>query len=618
MSESTKRRHQARDSPESPRKRRRDRNHQPDPGFERDDVTSSAGSPFLVSTKKGPGRPRAARAGLLERDALKATRDYLENERPPVRDEDLDDIIGPLAPPRSNSWTQQDEAKMMIVWDASPEKAAYASITGHGGVVTALWKVCLRLFRCPPIDIISPLHNLRYQPLIGPYQPGTWSREFCNLLTPLLTHSIWQGSPERLAMALQYSVVCRTDDRRPWSPQPLCPALINLRDSMDKADGSELSRSVHHMHKEARSLAIRNDDEPSQMSNLLVRIHKTVKNSTYERIPERETSYQGFWVYALNNHDLRAVKTAIDKELSPTIDEAYELFKAEKGVGLDLPKASQLREFHERAGRRHLRLMAIKQRDRGADVEPEATGLGVDAELELDQPEPEDQNVSARGLNDEFESVSGCEEDPIVIPGDEYSDATSVSVATRVARHRPRSPTRPPVPEDSSAMPDTPTARVPDDMQGIVETICGFIDRRFDQIERRLDQLRADLTASMEAQTEVLEGMTDEMATMASGIRGMYEQSRALNDQNEASNSTPTQADVQRHNLCPEVSQGADHEAARNRTFDPMPKVQRVERRDRDPAQFGDRHPRSPAILQDGKLRLNNVPPGWMPRKRDP
>lgn len=209
-------------------------------------------------------------------------------------------------------------------------------------------------------------------------------------------------------------------------------------------------------------------------------------------------------------------------------------------------------------------------------------------------------------------------EDPIVIPGDEYSDATSVSVATRVARHRPRSPTRPPVPKDASAMPDTPTARVSDDLQGIVETICGFIDRRFDQLERRLDQLRADLTASMEAQTEVLEGMTDEMATMASGIRGMYEQSRALNDRNEASNSTPTQADVQRHSLCPEVSQGADHEAARNRTFNPMPNAQRVERRGRDPAQFGDRHPRSPATLQDGKLRLNNVPPGWMPRKRDP
>lgn len=90
-------------------------------------------------------------------------------------------------------------------------------------------------------------------------------------------------------------------------------------------------------------------------------------------------------------------------------------------------------------------------------------------------------------------------EDPIVIPGDEYSDTTSVSIAICVARYRPRNLTRPPVLRDALAMLDIPTARVSDDLQGIVEIICGFIDRRFDQLERRLDQLRADLTASMEA-----------------------------------------------------------------------------------------------------------------------
>ncbi|RMJ01900.1 hypothetical protein CDV36_015570 [Fusarium kuroshium] len=409
MSESTKRPRQADDAPERPPKRRRDT--EPDPETDPESEHSHSSSPGPA--KKVTVRPGKNASVPLSKERVKAARSFFQDSRPPVRLEDLYKFVGPIAPPLSDTWTQQDEDEMLAEWDASPEEVACASIKGDGPTTT-MWKVCLRTFRCSPLGMISPLMGLRYQTMPGPSQPGIWSREFCNRLTALIPYSIWHGRPKRLAMALQYAVICRTDDRRPWMLQSSCPALTRLRQFMDDVEDSELSQSIHHMHKRSRSLATEAGQQISTLSDLFIFINRTVRGWTFERVPEPVTSEKGFEVYSVTIPDLKVVVAAIDSCMSDTVDEAYQVFKVAKGNRAEIPKGSQVRQFYERAALHQLRRITIAHRDQDED---EGEGQGEGDEMAGPQPDPEpeaeleDQFSSDQVPDDESESESDSSSD---------------------------------------------------------------------------------------------------------------------------------------------------------------------------------------------------------------
>ncbi|EXA33681.1 hypothetical protein FOVG_14984 [Fusarium oxysporum f. sp. pisi HDV247] len=82
--------------------------------------------------------------------------------------------------------------------------------------------VCVRMFRCSPISLFSPLFGLSCdaptsdQTLVDG-APSLWSQTPVRQLTQVLTHPVFKSRRDHLATILQDAVILRTNDRRPWA-----------------------------------------------------------------------------------------------------------------------------------------------------------------------------------------------------------------------------------------------------------------------------------------------------------------------------------------------------------------------------------------------------------------
>ncbi|KAJ4206469.1 hypothetical protein NW759_014255 [Fusarium solani] len=668
MGKSTKRRDQANDASARPQKRRRHR--EPEPETDAESERGHSSSP--IPAKKVPGRPGKNATAALSKNSLKATRSFLEKYRPPVREEDVDKLVGPTAPPLNDKWTQQDEDAMMAEWDASPEKVVYASINGPNGVIATMWKVCLRVLRRSPLDVISPLEGLSYQPLAAASQAGMWSREFCNRLTALIAYPLWRGSPRRLVIALQYAVICRTDDRRPWKPWYDCPALINLGQSMDQVEDSELPQSVHRMHKNARASAAKAGDEPSTLSDLLVSIHRTVQGWNFDRVPESVTSHKGLDVYSVNVHDLKVLGAAIDSHSSFSTDEAYQVFKIAKGSGVEIPKASQLREFYERASRHQLRriMMTQREQDEGEDEDegvvddecedeemagprPESSG----SEIELEdqpasdaapdyEPESESKPESESGSDTESDGESddgllGMDLDDGFVPGDETEvDDAPASVPPVLPQVPPRRRALPSPQATATNDPMTPMAS--HDMQDVMKVVNDILKKERDEMKSSLESFQEDLRRQIESSLESFqEGIRLEMTKVQKrqdDIRQRQDDIQQRQDRQEAVIKALTEAKTSQdrvsENLEKEVATAAKAiETANERLRGINDRVTSVGHSQADDEAMTSRvsgsllpsteesqivSPRSSGVVRRGTNLHIKVPKGWKPPQNCP
>lgn len=328
-----------------------------------------------AAAKKGCGRPKKSTKVDFESIDCDRLRPLLE-VRKPLEDDDIDEVVGPAEPIFDAHWTQQDEEAMMLEWDSSPEKTAFSALRPDNGAVRSLWKACLRIFRCTPIHLLSPLMNLRFQPLLASKGGRDLScmlpQNFCSLLAAVIVHPIWRGSAQRFAMALQYAVISRTDDRRPWKIAVQCHTLRKLSADINKVKGSNMPMSIHEMHTAVRERDYSVQDH-SVLSDTLYQIGEMMIDTNFKRprAPTGSTVHRGHQVYLVTTQDLQAVSKAIDKVgfgLLMPVDRTYEVFKAMRG-NKEMPRSEQLREFHIRAGKQQLRLFAkatAKEKTRGA------------------------------------------------------------------------------------------------------------------------------------------------------------------------------------------------------------------------------------------------------------
>lgn len=130
--------------------------------------------------------------------------------------------------PPLTEWTQEDERQLREAWQKDPLRDAMLKSSNDK---PALWKNCARFMRCLPTSIIGLKTSLGVdvssnQVLVElsdlPRAPH-WPERLCQSLTKLIPHPMFQGNPQHLTTAIQYAVICCTDDRRPWP-------LINYSD----------------------------------------------------------------------------------------------------------------------------------------------------------------------------------------------------------------------------------------------------------------------------------------------------------------------------------------------------------------------------------------------------
>ncbi|KAF5537030.1 hypothetical protein FNAPI_11537 [Fusarium napiforme] len=332
--------------------------------------------------KQNKGRPsRSDRVANIQEDAInriQARRMVFENPRPRYQGDDLagfyHDRIS-MGMEMNGQWDPEDDEAVDEEWAQfarTAELPDFAESTRHGSLLT-LFKVCLRLYQTTPIVLLSPCYQLRYQEtsINGTGHGWVFSKLFCDDLTALMVHPIWEANTELLTAALAWTVICRLDDRRPWggSLEKPCPVLESVYEQVQICgeNNQPLPGSYHDMHKSARERASQNGESTSIWSDLFMKIGEIARGGPAGELDSNFRNLFGYPVLPVTLEDLRHLKDAINATtLGPdcdySVNNALEGWNAEAS-GECLPRRKQLSLVFEISWKQVFKYLRISRRE---------------------------------------------------------------------------------------------------------------------------------------------------------------------------------------------------------------------------------------------------------------
>ncbi|KIL95580.1 hypothetical protein FAVG1_00317 [Fusarium avenaceum] len=334
-------------------------------------MSESQGNKRPADRDASPARPnkisKTEAAARAAKYAVEIVEDYDPFE---VLSGDIDKIIGYQSKPPDDEWTQAQEDRVIEMFQSSGMEQAgrlmyrgERSKTNYAWLLT-LFKVCLRVFRLTPVELISPRYQLKYEPQGGRAKgsPHVLPAEFCKALIGLIVHPNIGADASRLLCLLQFAVICRLDIRRPWV-MPLipdkCPVLAQLRRQMKERGKGSLDEPISLTHRKLRESAGKKGENCSRLSDYLNQISELCSKETTE--PD-DGSY-----FELDSHykpittaDVNIVVKAIESTPIEKSDYEYLVVDARKAYseikkGQEFPSADQLGDAWERSQKQVLR-----------------------------------------------------------------------------------------------------------------------------------------------------------------------------------------------------------------------------------------------------------------------
>ncbi|EXK95655.1 hypothetical protein FOQG_04205 [Fusarium oxysporum f. sp. raphani 54005] len=304
---------------------------------------------------------------------IQARRMLTENSPLRCEGDDLDGYYRDLLLQVDAQWDPEDDEAIDEEWDQSAQKAnpMVFKPAQHGSLLT-LFKVCLRLYQTTPITILSPYHRLWYQPVSPNGMGNKWvySKLFCDDLTALMVHPVWEANTGLLVTALAWTVICRLDDRRLWggSLNRPCPALDSVYEQVQRCSekSQALPSSYHDMHTAARERASQRGESTSEWSDLFLSIGELASQQTAAEPDDDFQSPFGFPVLPVTLSDLRLLTEAVDatnlgSECNYSVKDALMGWNAEVS-GQHLPGMKQLPLVFEISWKNIFRYLKISRR----------------------------------------------------------------------------------------------------------------------------------------------------------------------------------------------------------------------------------------------------------------
>ncbi|KAF5692185.1 hypothetical protein FCIRC_100 [Fusarium circinatum] len=305
-----------------------------------------------------------------------------------------------------SAWDPEDDDAINAEWEQSAQRATSMRFTSsRHSLLLTMFKVCLRLFKSTPIEILSPYHSLRYQ-AVSPNGLGNewiYSKTFCEDFTALMVHPFWESDTDLFATALQWTVICRLGDDRLWTGQlnMPCPALDYVYSEVERCNEAKvsLSHSYHEMHVSQRERMLERGESPGEWSDLFYQIGELASKQTVTWPKEEFLRLLGLPVLPVTVQDLKTLAAALDStDLRPewnySVQEASQGWKAENS-GQELPEMNDLSLVHEIAWKsvfRHVRLVKgtresdspspFRDEEDLRSQDPVHTGDGADNESE--------------------------------------------------------------------------------------------------------------------------------------------------------------------------------------------------------------------------------------------
>ncbi|KAJ3484855.1 hypothetical protein NLG97_g6957 [Lecanicillium saksenae] len=211
---------------------------------------------------------------------------------------------------RRAGWSGNDEAAARKLWLDKKNAWTISAVEQH---YMTVWKACLQYAGCTPWDIVGEKTRLRFENEV-PKRPGDscmWSKGFCLTLAQLVTHVAWPrhstgAHAMNIAAALQYAVILRTNDCRPWNPVP------KSKDPLYLAMGKQ-ARSLRARHAEIRLGCAKSLVNLSVMSDIFLAMEDEISTPAITFSPAMDG------MYAVGTWDLQKIKQALDKMHAPRI-----------------------------------------------------------------------------------------------------------------------------------------------------------------------------------------------------------------------------------------------------------------------------------------------------------
>ncbi|QGI66656.1 hypothetical protein CEK27_010627 [Fusarium fujikuroi] len=326
---------------------------------------------------KRKGRPKKAnqtsQAPSTAMNRVQARRMVAENPNLQYTGDDLDAYYRELVSWHVDGpWDPEDDDAIDEEWEQSPQKANSKFTPSQHSSFLTMFKVCLRLFKSTPVAIFSPYHSLRYCSLAPNGYGNEWiyTKPFCDDFTDIMKHPFWESNTDLLAAALQWTVICRLDDRRLWSGRldKPCPALDSVYAEVKRCheQNVELSCSYHEMHVSERERILERGESPCEWSDLFYQIGELASEHTATKPKPALMELLGLKVLPVTIHDLKLLTNALDStDLRPewnySVDEASEGWSAEVS-GQDLPTMKKLPFVFEVAWKSVFRYVRLAKR----------------------------------------------------------------------------------------------------------------------------------------------------------------------------------------------------------------------------------------------------------------
>jgi hypothetical protein len=159
---------------------------------------------------KRTGRPPSAPNKKKEDDdeSLKSHRRAFNRFLPTLTERRFSEIIGPSTPTFHEEWTRVDEN---VIRHGDSEDNDDLNLLRqesqdpkHQGL-KMLFKHCCRTFLCDPYTLLSPASGLGYVKASKrtDHSRVIWREMFCQELTRLVVHPLWNGEPDHFRLFLQ-------------------------------------------------------------------------------------------------------------------------------------------------------------------------------------------------------------------------------------------------------------------------------------------------------------------------------------------------------------------------------------------------------------------------------
>jgi hypothetical protein len=174
-----------------------------------------------------------------------------------------------------------------------------------------LWRIVPRLMHCLPPEIFDGRHLVceADDVAIGGAQVRNpiWAADFCRALRSLVTHPFFRRSPRMLALAIQYAVKLRTNDRRRWPLES--PTTDTFLDNLATAFGNaHPDRTAQQIHKEVRR-AVKGQGKDTRLVSIVLR---EIENAVKPAEEDFQGSEEPFSPFVVTAADLKKVATALN------------------------------------------------------------------------------------------------------------------------------------------------------------------------------------------------------------------------------------------------------------------------------------------------------------------